>query len=91
MKIKNVVSYPPKLFGMKIATKFHPKGNTQLPNPTIGVFDQSFKNKPLSCDYSTETEPKGQLGQKQQIEKRILDGKRNRSFKECVVLEDLCR
>ena len=91
MKIKNVVSHPPKVFGMKIATKFHPKGNTQLQNPTIGVFDLSFKNKPLSCVYSTETEPKGQLGQKAQIQKRILDGKQNGLFEECVVLQDLCR
>ena len=56
MKIKNVVSYPPNVFGMKMATVFHPKGNTQLPNPTNGVFDQSFINKPISCVYSTESE-----------------------------------
>ena len=42
MKFENVVSYPPKLFNMEMATVFHPKGNTKLPYPTNGVFDQLF-------------------------------------------------
>ena len=49
MKLENVVSYPPKVFEMKMATVFHPKGNTQLPNPTNGVLiSHSNTNKYLA-------------------------------------------